>query len=107
VTTSQPRKTSVLLHADRDIVRRDDGTYAIAVESTAIRVSVDPPLTASVEPHVVVTQGRPGSVEQGEREQRGTRLTMTTAPQTKSRIEMTLRISELIDRDLSNSQSSS
>ncbi len=97
VAISQSRKTSVILHADRDIVRRVDGTYEIAAENTVLRVGVNQPLAASVEPHVVVTQGRPGSVEQGEREQRGSRLTLTTTPQTKSRIEMTL----IIDRSSS------
>jgi hypothetical protein len=92
VTTAQPRKASVLLHADRDFVRRDDRNYETTVENTVLSVRVDPLVTTAVEPHMVVTQGRPGSVEQGEREQRGTRLTLTTAPQTKSRIEMTLQI---------------
>ena len=40
----------------------------------------------------MVTQGRPGSVEQGEREQRGQRLTLTTPPQVETRIDMMMRV---------------
>jgi Heparinase II/III-like protein/Domain of unknown function (DUF4962) len=91
IRTTQPRKASVLLHVDRELIRRDDRTYLTSVDGTTLEVRTTP-LAASIEPHIVVTQGRPGSVEQGEREQRGQRLTLTTAPQVESRIEMTLRV---------------
>jgi hypothetical protein len=49
-------------------------------------------LAAVIEPHVVVTQGAPGRVEKGEREQRGSRLLLTTPARTASRIEMSLSV---------------
>ena len=67
-----------------------NGTYTINSNGTSMTIGVTPRLAGSVEPHVVITQGRPGSVEQGEREQRGSRLTLTTPPHTTSRIETTL-----------------
>jgi Heparinase II/III-like protein/Domain of unknown function (DUF4962) len=90
VRTKAPRRASVVLHADRDFVRRPNGTYTVDANGASLTISGTPRLTGSVETHVVVAQGRPGSVEQGEREQRGTRLTLTTPPQTTSRIDTTL-----------------
>jgi hypothetical protein len=98
VRTNTARRASVVFHADRDVVRRPNGTYTIHANATTLTIGVAPRLAASVAPHVVIAQGRPGSVEQGERQQRGTRLTLTTAPQTTSRIEATLVINTVSDK---------
>jgi hypothetical protein len=57
-----------------------------------LAIGVQPRLAAVIEPHVVVTEGAPGSVEKGEREQRGSRLLLTTPARTASRIEMSLPV---------------
>jgi hypothetical protein len=92
VKTAQPRRASVVLHADRDVARRSNGTYVITGSGTSLAIGATPRLTGSVEPHAVIAQGRPGTIEQGERQQRGSRLTLTTPPQTTSRIDVTLNI---------------
>jgi hypothetical protein len=92
VRTVRPRRASILLHADRDVVQRDRDTYVMAAIGASLTIRVIPRLTGSIEPHLVVAQGRPGTIEQGERQQRGSRLTLTTPPQTASRIDVTLEI---------------
>ncbi len=92
VRTKEPRRTSVVLHADRDIVSREKGKFVTSVDGTSLEVTFDPLLTAIVEPHIVVDQGRPGSVEQGEREERGRRLIVATPARAASDVEMRLVI---------------
>ena len=98
VRTNAARRASVVLHADGDVVRQPNGRYAIDANGTSLSIGATPPLAGSVAPHVVIAQGRPGSVEQGEREPRGTRLTLTTPPQTTSRIETTLVVHATSDQ---------
>jgi heparinase II/III-like protein/uncharacterized protein DUF4962 len=92
VRTKEPRRATVLLHGDRDIVRTGQGVYAVHAAGLTMSVTVDPSLDAAIAPHVVVAQGRPGSVEAGERERRGSVLAVTTTPRRSSRIEMKLAI---------------
>jgi hypothetical protein len=105
ITLDRAAPIAWLLHADRGLSQRDATTFAIAATAPAaaataadaaliVDTHATPHLTARIAPHIVVTQGRPGSVEDGEREARGQVLTLTTAPTTQADIRITLRVQE-------------
>lgn len=97
-----PRALAALLHADRPPRSIDARTFAFdsgdggGGGGVTLQVRVEEPQAfgASVEPQWVIAQGRPGSVEQGEREQRGYRLTLQAPPSRFSRIVVKLTLIE-------------
>jgi hypothetical protein len=91
-----PRALSALIHSDRPPRRLGPRRFAIDAGAVALDVRVEEPeaIEASVDPQWVIAQGRPGSVELGEREQRGHRLTLKAPPARTSRIVVTLTLIE-------------
>ena len=84
--TAQPSEFSFLLNADREIKLIDAKTAELSNETAGLRVVRVLPNDAKSEivPQMVLARGRPGSIEQGEDEQRGVQLnTTTTEKQTR------------------------
>jgi hypothetical protein len=78
IKTSKPRKIVSYLHSDTEIVRSGDrfefepGKPSLLVELTAPNG-----LDAIIEKNILTAPGRPGSVDKGEREERGVRLAVS------------------------------
>jgi hypothetical protein len=91
-----PRALSVLIHADREPRRAGPRHFSIDAGDVALDVRVENGgvVDAKIEPQWVIAQGRPGSVELGEREQRGYRLTLTAPPARSARLVVSLKVSE-------------
>ncbi len=91
-----PRALQALIHSDRPPRQIAARRFAIDAGPGSLEVRVLEPetVTASVVPRWVIAQGRPGSVEQGEREQRGHRLTLSAPAARASRLVVTLTLIE-------------
>jgi hypothetical protein len=91
-----PRALTALIHADREPRRLGPRLFAI----DALRVQVEEPadVSARIEPQFVIAQGRPGSVEKGEREQRGYVLALAAPAARAARLVVTLTLVEGEDR---------
>jgi hypothetical protein len=85
-----PRALTALIHADSEPRRLGPRLFAI----DALRVQVEEPadVTARIEPQFVIAQGRPGSVEKGEREQRGYVLALAAPAARTARLVVTLTL---------------
>lgn len=96
IRTKAIRRVSLLIHADESIVRTGARQYTATSGGMSMTIETDlsSPDDATIAPHIVVTQGRPGSVEQGEREVRGVRLSVIGPPGTAWRSTLTLRIQD-------------
>lgn len=70
-----------LIHADETIVPLGDDRFAIGGSDAKLIVSVEEPRTVRfrIEPNVVIAAGLPGSVDKGERQERGQRLAISSA----------------------------
>lgn len=91
-----PRALSAVIHADREPRRLGPRRFAIDAGAVTLGVQVEEPASvlARIDPQWVIAQGRPGSVEQGEREQRGYRLTLKTPAARAARLVVTLTLAE-------------
>jgi hypothetical protein len=84
--TRQPRRFTTLLHADEQI---DSVAPRAFVLGDGLRATVVAPrdVRTRVEPNVLTAPGAPGSVDKGERQERGKVLSVSTArPATEARI---------------------
>lgn len=91
--TEKPSQFTTLLHADQQIKNTGAQQFAIDASGATLRATLLSPaeLGSKVEPNEVIAPGAPGSVDQGERQQRGVRLAVTTLqPSTRARILMLL-----------------
>ena len=83
--TSQPRRFTTLLHADERIAPAGERRFTLG---TGLRATVLAPAAVEtrVEPNVLTAPGAPGSVDKGERQERGQVLSVTTTrPATEAR----------------------
>ena len=80
LAAAEPRQFSWLLNAEREVAGPAGGGYVLRNGDAALLVERVAPaaVVARVEPQVVTTQGRPGEVEKGGREQRGFQLVERT-----------------------------
>jgi hypothetical protein len=80
LAAEEPRQFSWLLNAEREIEKVGGRRFVLRSGDAALVVERLWPEKASgaVEPQMVTTQGRPGSVEKGEQEQRGFQLVEST-----------------------------
>lgn len=91
----QPQTFTSLLHADAKIEKAEQNRFAIVAAGAKLNVEIRLPENARavVEPNVVTGAGRPGSVDKGERQQRGERLAISTdKPVKAARFVMSLKI---------------
>lgn len=95
VKTAKPQKITAYLHSDTSIVEKDKRTFEFEPGGTSLLADVTAPenATLTIEKNILTAPGRPGSVDKGEREERGIRLAITTAePVKKAQFVVRLKI---------------
>jgi hypothetical protein len=91
----QPATFTTLLHADDEIEAVGNNQFLIKTPKATLQaIIVDPrEIKAQVEPNVLTAPGKPGSVDKGERQQRGQRLAVSNAsPVTAAQFVIKLKI---------------
>ena len=95
VETDKPRTITSYLHADTLIKQDSDRNYTLEPGGTNLAVEVIEPsdIAAKIETNILTAPGRPGSVDKGEREERGVRLAISTGKAvSKTRFAVKLRV---------------
>jgi len=93
--TTQPRRFTTLLHADRQIEPAGDRRFRIRVGDAQLLTTIVSPegMRAVVEPNIVTAPGPPGSVDKGVKQNRGVRLAVSTlTPATSARFVQILSV---------------
>lgn len=96
VETAEPKTITAYLHADNRIENNSNGGFTFEPGGTELFVSFVEPKGAktAVEKNILTAPGKPGSVDKGEREERGVRLSISPAEktnQTKFVVKMKIR----------------
>jgi hypothetical protein len=80
LTAREPRVFTSLLHADEKVSEEARRQYLLRNGDTGLRVEVLTPSNAvtRIEPNYLTAPGPPGSVDKGDRQQRGERLAVAT-----------------------------
>lgn len=95
VETSQPQTIRAFLHADNEIAKNSDAAFTFEPGGTSLTVEIDSSrnFETTVEKNILTAPGRPGSVDKGEREERGVRLVISTREKVSVlNLKVTLRI---------------
>lgn len=100
LSADQPREFSWLLNADQNIKSLSPAQYLLQNGDAALFVERLAPSNAGaiIEPQIVISQGRPGEVENGEKEQRGFQLIERTAERVRN-VEFLNFLQPVIDTD--------
>lgn len=90
IRTSKPRKIVSYLHSDTAITPRGD-QFVFETGSPSLLVELIQPqdLKTDIEKNILTAPGRPGSVDKGEREERGVRLAISP---TRSGVQANLKL---------------
>ncbi len=94
LAASQSRTFTTLLHADDKIETVGKNRFLIRTPSARLEATIIEPtdFTTKVEPNILTAPGKPGSVDKGERQQRGERLAVSNAkPATTANFIMRLK----------------
>ena len=86
IKTNKPQTITSYLHADNKIVDSSNGKFIFEPEGKpSLLASIMNPamFTTTIEENFLTAPGRPGSVDKGEREQRGVRLAISTKNKVK------------------------
>lgn len=80
IRLSKPAKVTSYLHSDNSIVERGGGTFEFEPGGTSLLITLPKgnAFQTIIEKNILTAPGRPGSVDKGEREERGVRLTVST-----------------------------
>ncbi len=84
--TLEPQIVTSYLHADRLIEKTGNNIFLFEpIENSGLFVNIRLPLSpvTAVEKNILTAPGKPGSVDKGEREERGVRLAVSTREKTK------------------------
>lgn len=95
IETSAPQTLTAFLHSDNNIVQREKNIFEFEPDGTSLFGEIISPqkFAAKIEKNILVAPGKPGSVDKGEREERGVRLAVSIAEKTKAlKLEMRLKI---------------
>ncbi len=95
VETNAPQTITAFFHADNTIEKLSDGKFIFELTGTSLSAEIVAPKTfdAKIEKNFLTAPGRPGSVDKGEREERGVRLAVSTREKTnKLKMETRLKI---------------
>lgn len=95
VETEQPKTITSYLHADNSIEQSAGDSFLFESPKTDLLVKLVTglPLETKIEKNILTAPGRPGSVDKGEREERGVRLAISTKEKiTKAKLEMRLTV---------------
>jgi hypothetical protein len=93
-----PQMFTLLLHADKRIKQESQRRFEFDAGDAKLAVEMIEPqrVEAAIEENVLIAPGRPGSVDQGERQVRGERLKLSTpSPSTTARFVVRLRVESL------------
>ena len=84
VETEQPQIITSYLHADNSIEKKSGGLFIFESPKPDLEVKISAPKNSQtiVEKNILTAPGRPGSVDKGEREERGVRLAISTEAKT-------------------------
>ena len=96
IKTDKPRSITSYLHSDNSITEKS-GQFEFEGGKPNLLAQIDEPrlYEAVIGPNFLTAPGRPGSVDKGEREQRGVRLAISTRrPTAQANIRIRLRIRE-------------
>jgi hypothetical protein len=92
IRTAKPAKITSYLHSDTAIVDKNGGfEFEPGVTSLFIDILDPKGVETVIEKNILTAPGRPGSVDKGEREERGVRLAISTKDKTsefKSKIRL-------------------
>jgi len=92
IKTSKPRKIVSYLHSDTEIAKSEAGFEFEPGKPSLLVELIEPSgLDAIIEKNILTAPGRPGSVDKGEREERGVRLAISPKQATSS-ISMKTRL---------------
>lgn len=86
---------TTLLHADEKLEAVGKNRFLIRTPSASLEETIIEPtdFTAQIEPNILTAPGKPGSVDKGDRQQRGERLAVSNAkPSTFAQFLMKLKI---------------
>ena len=95
IETERSCTITSFLHADNLITKGSDGLFTFEPGGTNLTVELMSPETfeTRIEKNILTAPGRPGSVDKGEREERGVRLAISTKERLKSvTVQMHLKI---------------
>ena len=95
VETVEPKIITSYLHADNLIEKSSNDSFLFEPPKTNLLVKMMMPLPVEtkIEKNILTAPGRPGSVDKGEREERGVRLVISTKEKvTKAKLIMELTI---------------
>lgn len=96
VQTKMPSIITAYLHADNKIENSSNGKFIFEPNGKpSLLATIDKPemFTTQIEKNILTAPGKPGSVDKGEREERGVRLAISTKNKLKkARIKMRLEI---------------
>jgi hypothetical protein len=85
IETATPKIITAYLHADNSIEKITDKSFLFESPKTSLLVKMMMPLAVEtkIEKNILTAPGRPGSVDKGEREERGVRLAISTVEKVK------------------------
>lgn len=94
IETEKPQNVAAFLHADEKIEMLSANRFVIEKNGKKLSVEIIAPKNAQtkVEPNILTAPGKPGSVDKGEREERGVRLAVSLESTVKTKFEMKLTI---------------
>lgn len=85
VKTSEPQIITSYLHADNLITEKSKNIFEFEPKGTSLLAEIVSPqeYETKIEKNILTAPGKPGSVDKGEREERGVRLAVSTTKPTK------------------------
>jgi hypothetical protein len=95
IETSKPQLITSYLHSDTSIVEKGKNTFEFEPTGTSLITEVLAPAAADskIEKNFLVAPGKPGSVDKGEREERGVRLALsTTTAATNAKFKIRIKL---------------
>ena len=80
IETEKPQTITAYLHSDQKIIKTSDRTFVFEPGGTQLKVDIVKPkdVDTKSEVNILTAPGKPGSVDKGEREERGVRLAIST-----------------------------
>jgi len=80
IETDKPKTITSFLHADKKITQNSAGSFTFEPNGTSLLVEIEKPQDFDIksEINVLTAPGKPGSVDKGEREERGVKLSAAT-----------------------------
>jgi hypothetical protein len=92
--SNQPRTFTTLVHGDDRVTHRGERQYSIDASPRRLKINIESPAKTrnAIEPNDLTAPGRPGSVDKGEKQVRGERLSISTiAPSKAARFRVSLK----------------